>query len=262
MKALIVFVIGSVLAVPVYAQRGGATGGNGGSHGGGTGGNGGSRGGKGGFGNGFGSGFGNSFGGCLGGFNGIGVNGLGFNRGGFNRVGFNNGLGFINGFGFVNGFGFNNGFAFNNGLGFNNGFGCGGGVGVGYWGYDSGYGYPLDGGYANAAPAVPPQQSSPGVNIVYGTPAPVYTERAKPVIHEYDYGEHTQQPGGAAASPIYLIAFQNDHAIRVAASYWVDGQTLHYVTQQHEEKLAPLGSIDRALTLQLNRERGVAFPLP
>jgi len=54
----------------------------------------------------------------------------------------------------------------------------------------------------------------------------------------------------------------NDHAIRAAASYWVDGQTLHYVTLQHEEKLAPLGSIDRALTLQLNRERSVTFQLP
>jgi hypothetical protein len=42
------------------------------------------------------------------------------------------------------------------------------------------------------------------------------------------------------------------HAIRAAASYLVDGQALHYVTLQHEEKLAPLGSIDRALTLQLN----------
>jgi len=39
-----------------------------------------------------------------------------------------------------------------------------------------------------------------------------------------------------AASPIYLVAFQKDHEIRAAAAYWVDGQTLHYVTQQHEEK--------------------------
>jgi hypothetical protein len=34
------------------------------------------------------------------------------------------------------------------------------------------------------------------------------------------------------------------------------------VTLQREEKQVPLSSIDRALTLQLNRERSVAFQLP
>jgi hypothetical protein len=31
---------------------------------------------------------------------------------------------------------------------------------------------------------------------------------------------------------------------------------------QHEEKQAPLDSVDRGLTMQLNRERNVAFQLP
>jgi hypothetical protein len=230
-----------MLAVPVYAQRGGGMGGGGGSR------SGGSRGGgsRGGFGGGIG-GFGGGFCGGIGGFG----SGFGGFHGGFNRFGFNNGHGFTNG------------------------FGCGG-VGIGYWGfgdwgwsgwdypYDGGSGYPYDRGYASPYYTAPAQQSSPGVNIIYATPpAPAYTERANPVIHEYDYGQQALQPIGAGSSPIYLIAFQNDHAIRAAAAYWVDGQALHYVTQQHEEKVAPLGSIDRALTLQLNRERSVAFQLP
>jgi hypothetical protein len=34
------------------------------------------------------------------------------------------------------------------------------------------------------------------------------------------------------------------------------------VTLQHEEKQVPLDSVDRGLSLQLNRERRVAFQLP
>ena len=50
--------------------------------------------------------------------------------------------------------------------------------------------------------------------------------------------------------------------IRAAISYSVDGANLRYVTMQHEEKRVPLDSIDRDLTLRLNRERRVAFQLP
>ena len=129
--------------------------------------------------------------------------------------------------------------------------------------FDRGDSYPYSGYASPAHNTASAPQSSPGVNIIYGTPpAPASTAHANPVIHEYDWEQQAQQPTAVASSPVYLIAFQNDHAIRAAASYWVDGQTLHYVTLQHEEKLAPLGSIDRALTLQLNRERSVTFQLP
>jgi hypothetical protein len=40
------------------------------------------------------------------------------------------------------------------------------------------------------------------------------------------------------------------------------GQTLHYVTLDRQEKQVALGSIDRALTQQLNRERRVSISLP
>ena len=91
--------------------------------------------------------------------------------------------------------------------------------------------------------------------------APVYTERATPVMHEYDqYGQEVGS-SSSSGSPIYLIAFQ-DHAIRAAASYWVEGSTLHYVTLQHEEKQAPLDQVDRSLSIRLNRERHVQLQLP
>jgi len=50
--------------------------------------------------------------------------------------------------------------------------------------------------------------------------------------------------------------------IEAAASYWVNGYTLHYVSLQHEEKQTPVESIDRTLTNQLNRERHVTLNLP
>jgi hypothetical protein len=62
-------------------------------------------------------------------------------------------------------------------------------------------------------------------------------------------------------SILYLIAFR-DRSIFAAVAYWTEGDTLHYVTQEHELKQAPLATVDRSLTGKLNGERGVAFPLP
>ncbi len=140
-----------------------------------------------------------------------------------------------------------------------------------YWPYyDSygygGYGYPADYGYSS-----PAYNSSPNVTVVYPaqpqTTTSVYVERAHPEMREYDeYGQevHPSAPAptsGTASSPIYLLAFK-DHVIRAAASYWVEGRTLHYVTLEHDERQVPLGDVDRSLTLQLNRERHVTVQLP
>jgi hypothetical protein len=150
----------------------------------------------------------------------------------------------------------------------------------GGYGYDYPYDYSYDsyGGYAaypnGGYQTSPSYQTSPNVVVVNPPANPGYAntasaERASPVMRQYDqYGQEMQSPSGfaspggsAASSPIYLIAF-NDHVIRAASAYWVDGRTLHYVTLQHEEKQTPLDSVDRHLTLQLNRERGVTFQLP
>src|SRR5437764_1472357 len=83
-------------------------------------------------------------------------------------------------------------------------------------------------------------------------PTTVVVDHANTGAHEYDqYGQEMRNSGAPAtgASPVYLFAFK-DNVIRTAASYWVNGQTLHYVTLQHEEKQAPLDSVDRPLTLQ------------
>jgi hypothetical protein len=281
MRVLLQIALCGILAGSgAMAQRGGGGGmrggggmGGGGFRGGGGMGGGGFRGGMGG------GGFRGGMGG--GGFRG-GMGGGGF-RGGFNggfHGGFNNGFNKFrfNNFRF-NRFGFNNRF-FNNGfgVGFFPGWGWGGGWG--YWpgsdwycdsylgcgdgGYGFGYGEPA--GYGGA-PAYSAQPNVTIINPPQQAPAayPVYVERANPVMREYDqYGQETSRGSSAvtpSTPPVYLIAMK-DHVIRAAAAYWVDGVTLHFVTLEHEERRVPLDTVDRGLSLQLNRERHVVFALP
>ena len=93
-------------------------------------------------------------------------------------------------------------------------------------------------------------QSQPPVNV--------YEAPAQPAIREYP---ETSSPKGNE-KPIYLIAFKNQSNIRAAQAYWVTGDILHFVTLQGEQRQAAVNSIDRALTLRLNRDRHVDFLLP
>lgn len=135
-----------------------------------------------------------------------------------------------------------------------------GGYGYGYGGFFGGYYEPFeDYGYVAPAP-----ESGSNVTVVYppAPPAPVVTEIAHPVIHEYAQREDYGVPPDSETSPVlYLIAFR-DNTIRAASTYWVQGATLHYLDQDHVEKQAPVSSIDRALSARLNRERHVPFNIP
>ena len=197
--------------------------------------------------------------------------GMGMGRGGF-------GGGFRGGFGggFNRGFGFRgNRFVVNRGFGFRGPF-----VGAGFWGWPAwGGGVGWGGGYwpdyygdygsVGYPTAGYGYGSSPNVTVVYApaqpAAAPVYVEQARPVIREYDEYGQTVGPsrglGASAGSPIYLIALK-DHTIYAAVAYSVQVDTLIFVTLSNEQKRAPLNSIDRGLSLQLNRERHVNFQLP
>lgn len=227
-----VLLLGLLPAIPVLAQRGGGGHGGGGMHGG----SGGMHGG----------------GGFAGGRAGFG----GFRGGGFGR-----------GFGFRGNrfFGFSPflyaGFYGYPYLDFWDPFFDYSDYGYGYppaYGY-SPYGYPSV-GYSGGGPAVIINQNSGGYPYAappehaYSPPPPP----PAPVIREYT-GPSTQaqeyQP------PLFLIAF-SDGVIRAVLAYWVDGTTLHYVSLDHEQKQAPLSTVDRALSDRLNRERNVTLALP
>jgi hypothetical protein len=215
--------------------------------------------------------------------------GGGFSGGGFHGGGGFSGGGFRGGSGFSGGGFRGGGSVFRGGGfggfrgGFNNGFrsfGFRGAFGAGFWPYyypSYGFGYSswpdyYDYGYpAYPAYSYPAYQSGSNTTVVYpqqSAPTTVYVERANPNLREYDeYGQEVQRQSPSApssagsGSPIYLIAFR-DHSIRAASAYWVDGRTLHFVTQQHEERQAPLDTVDRDFSMQLNRERHVQFSLP
>jgi hypothetical protein len=151
------------------------------------------------------------------------------------------------------------------------------GYGLSYWPSDYyGYGnyYPYSYDYPDTYSAPAYYTYSPRPAVTYA-PAQVedypptaasasYGGAVRSVTRSYDeYGQETSAAGGSAgnASPIYLIALR-DGSIQAAGSYWIAGQTLHYVTLERQEKQLPLGSLDRALTMQLNRERRVSIHLP
>jgi hypothetical protein len=125
----------------------------------------------------------------------------------------------------------------------------------------------------------PPQQPAVIINQYYSS------DVAKPVVRDYTQTELPppassslrsfqapvpSQPEPAkrdAAAPapdpkptIYLIAYK-DQSIYPALAYWIEGDTLHYITPQGSHNRASLELIDREFSEQLNRERNVEFSL-
>jgi hypothetical protein len=230
MRRTLPVVIGCVLlAIPLFAQRGG--------HGGG----GGARGGGGG---GFHGAASSGFRGSSGGYRGGGIRGGGV-YGGFRGIGGYRGFrGYYGGYYYPGYYGYYNPFLWDTG-----------------WGYgDSGYGYAADqyndyGGYGSYGAPNP----SPQVMIISNqAPPPVYVQ-SPPAPAVWEAGPTTQAK--KYEDTLFLLAM-NDGTIRAVLAYWVDGTTVHYVTMDHEQKQTPLSSLDHGLSERLNRERNVTFRLP
>ncbi len=172
-------------------------------------------------------------------------------------------------------------------------FGNGGAVFVPYpiygGGYDGFYGSgysgvfnpapgtydPIFGGYnpgvANYGVGAP-QQSSPTVVINQN----FQTDSVRPQFRDYS-NVPLPEPGVAGTPPaaaltqapaladdqptIFLIAMQ-DHAIIPVIAYWVQGETLHYISLKGEPHQVSAEQVDRDFSKQLNRERNVPFALP
>ena len=140
-------------------------------------------------------------------------------------------------------------------------------AGGGYYGGDY---YGDQGG--PQAPGGYPQQQYMGPQVVINQNfAP---DVARPIVREYvpdaNGGIRVYGPQSSAAapdttvaeeSPTFLIAFK-DHTIYAAIAYWVEGDTLHYVTNQSTHNQVSLDLVDRELSDRLNRERQVDFRLP
>jgi hypothetical protein len=148
-----------------------------------------------------------------------------------------------------------------------------------------GYGYP----YMEPQPQVivqaPPAPAAPQAPVIINQ---YYSaDTARPTMREYREGElpessgsrmrEYQAPGIAPReeppkpaarntaaedqATIYLIAFK-DGNIHPSLSFWVQGDTLHYITMRHTHNQASVDLIDRELSKRLNEERNVEFSLP
>ncbi len=151
-------------------------------------------------------------------------------------------------------------------------------IGGGYYGYD----VPPVGYYDQAQPIVQQQQQSmvPPVVIINQNYRP---DTANPVVRDYSSDQGQQDSSSlrrydAPVHPmpdpnelqqskvddqkptIYLIAFK-DHTILPALAYWVEGDTLNYISTQGTRNQASLTLIDRDFSKQLNRERNLEFAL-
>ena len=140
---------------------------------------------------------------------------------------------------------------------------------VGYGGY-GGYGYGYDAGYGygegavqqspNVTIVMPPQQPTPVIVMGSGAgqPADVPHYSIQDVIPPQAASDTSAT---ASDATYYLLAFK-DHSIYSAVGYWVDGDTLHYITSGNVHNQVSLSLVDRDLTLQLNKGRGVSVNLP
>jgi hypothetical protein len=136
------------------------------------------------------------------------------------------------------------------------------------------YAYPVfAGGYGYGYGDVPPQQQQPNVTVIYppAQPTPVIINQGQPGgpadVPRSQMQEYMPPQGPAGAdqqtteAPYYLLAFK-DHSIYSAVGYWVDGDTLHYITAGNIHNQVSLSLVDRELTEQLNKGRGMQVRLP
>lgn len=152
---------------------------------------------------------------------------------------------------------------------------------VGGYGYYDGYS-----GYEQPPAQYPqPVQGQPNITIVLPPqPAPnqAYYQGqeapARPSVREYgpeDYGKtepgsnvriyqvppRAEAPAVADEPVMFLIALK-DNSIYTASAYWVEGDTLHYITTRGEHNQVSLDLVDRETSAKLNRGRKAEFRLP
>lgn len=104
--------------------------------------------------------------------------------------------------------------------------------------------------FSGAAPATQPQTVI--VNQYFGKDAPENTTK---VTSPSESGE------ASATREYYMIAYKNRHVV-TALAYWLDGDTLHYVTAENAHNQSSLALIDLEMTTRLNADREVPFVVP
>jgi hypothetical protein len=105
----------------------------------------------------------------------------------------------------------------------------------------------------------PPQPASPPVTInQYFASEPRTQERETVNTYQAPVRAPVEPP---AENVTFLIALK-DSSVYTAVAYWVEGDTLHYITPQGRHNQVSLELVDRALSEKLNQGKKVEFRLP
>jgi hypothetical protein len=123
--------------------------------------------------------------------------------------------------------------------------------------------------------SAPPAQYAPGADAAPGDPGdgqpPVMIvnqafrpDTANPVIRDYSNIplRSTEPPPPPDDTPSYYLIAMKDHSIETAIAYWVQDDTLGYITLQDQQKHVPLDAVDADFSKQLNLERRIQFKIP
>jgi hypothetical protein len=141
------------------------------------------------------------------------------------------------------------------------------------YGYGYGYGnagYAEDPNYVQQPVQQQPQQQAPLVIINQGykpevinpqlrdysdLPAPTGAESTLKVYENKPKAFEEEKP------TIYLIAMK-EGTIMPALAFWVEGDTLNYITRESSHNRISLDRVDRDFSKKLNQERGLEFRIP
>jgi hypothetical protein len=131
--------------------------------------------------------------------------------------------------------------------------------------FGSAYPYAETSAYPDMAPASTTYSTQPD-----GRPVVInqyFVTKGSSIPDQPEPARAAQEPPASPGDPLvepasyYLIAYK-DHAIYSALAYWVEGDTLHYVTTQNTHNQASLSLIDIDQSYKLNSDRSAPFSIP
>ena len=144
----------------------------------------------------------------------------------------------------------------------------------GYAGYDPGYQAPAPNVTVINAPQpsptviinqgyAPDRMSPQMIEVSPETPETMSTYRAPvtPNAEGRPLSESMRPPSNPDGKPtVYLVAMKSGE-VYTALAYWLENDTLHYITTKHAHNRASIDLVDTGMSRQLNQERGLEFML-
>jgi hypothetical protein len=108
-----------------------------------------------------------------------------------------------------------------------------------------------------------PDTANPVTKDYRDTPLPEPGQPAPQTQPQVSPDQSSAQPSAQdSTQPIMFLIAMKDHTIYPALAYWVEGDTLNYITTQGTQNSVSLELVDREFSQQINRDRKVDFGLP